>query len=99
MTEFIDLLYCSGLNGGQVLACAPMSADIKNGDIVCIDRMTGFYMVINHVTVVKDSDVYKFITEAFSDKYSNLYKVTDKFSHQEINRPLFSSGNGGSENE
>ena len=99
MTEFIDLLYCSGVDGGKVLSCAPMSADIKNGDIVCIDRMTGFYMVINHVTVVKDSDIYKFITEAFSDKYSNLYKVTDKFSHQEINRPLFSSGNGGSENE
>ena len=99
MTEFIDLLYCSGVDGGKVLSCAPMSADIKNGDIVCIDRMTGFYMVINHVTVVKDSDIYKFITEAFSDKYSNLYEVTDKFSHQEINRPLFSSGNGGSENE
>lgn len=99
MTEFIDLLCCSGLNGGQVLAYAPMSADIKKGDIVCIDRMTDFYMVIYHVTVVKDSDIYKFITEAFSDKYSDLYKVTDKFSHQEINRPLFSSGNGGSENE
>ena len=80
MTEFIDLLYCSGLNGGQVLACAPMSADIKKGDIVCIDRMKDFYMVKYHVTVVKDSDIYKFITEAFGD----MCKVTEKYSHQEI---------------
>lgn len=81
MTEFIDLIYCSGLDDGQaVLACAPMSACIKKGDIVCIDGMTDFYMVLCQATVAKDSDIYKFITEVFG----NLSKVTDKYSHREF---------------
>lgn len=81
MTNFIDLIYCSGLNDGQVvLACAPMSAYIKKGDIVCIDGMTDFYMVLRQATVAKGSDIYKFITEVFG----NPDKVTDKYSHQEI---------------
>lgn len=84
MTEFIYLLYCSGLDGGQVLACAPISTYIKKGDIVCLNGMTDFYMVLCKVTVAKDSDTYKFITEAFGDKYDGLHKVTDKYSHQEV---------------
>ena len=84
MTNFIDLLYCSGLDGGQVLACAPMIAYIKKGDIVCIDGMNDFYMVLCKTTVAEDSDTYKFITEAFGDKYDGLHKVTDKYSHQEV---------------
>ncbi len=84
MTNFIDLLYCSGLDGGQVIACAPMSACIKKGDIVCIDRMTDFYMVLCKATVAEASDTYNFITEAFGDKYDGLHKVTDKYSHQEV---------------
>lgn len=84
MTEFIDLIYCSGLDGGQVLACAPMITYIKKGDIVCIDGMNDFYMVLCKTTVAKDSDTYKFITEAFGDKYNGMHKVTDKYSHQEV---------------
>lgn len=81
MTNFIDLIYCSGLDDGQaVLACAPMSACIRKGDLVCIDGMTDFYMVTCQTTVAKASDTYKFITEVFG----NLSKVTDKYSHQEI---------------
>ena len=96
MTEFIDLIYCSGLDDGQVvLACAPMSACIRKGDIVCIDGMTDFYMVLCQATVAKGSDVYKLIAEM----HGNMCKVTDKYSHQEIDRPLLPSGNGDSENE
>lgn len=84
MTEFIDLIYCSGLDGGQVLACAPMITYIKKGDIVCIDGMNDFYMVLCKTTVAKDSDTYEFITEAFGDKYNGMHKVTDKYSHQEV---------------
>lgn len=99
MTNFIDFIYCSGLDDGQVvLACAPMSACIRKGDIVCIDGMTDFYRVLCAVSVSKDSDTYNFITEAFGDKYDCLHKVTDKYSHQEIDEPLL-SGNGDSENE
>ena len=89
MTEFIDLIYCSGLDDGQiVLACAPMSACTRKGDIVCIDGMTDFYMVLCKATVAKGSDIYKLIAEM----YGNICKVTDKYSHQEIDRPLLSSG-------
>lgn len=99
MNNFIDFIYCSGLDDGQVvLACAPMSACIRKGDIVCIDGMTDFYMVLCQATVAKDSDIHKLITEAFGDKYDCLHKVTDKYSHQEIDVPLL-SGNGDSENE
>lgn len=84
MTEFIDLIYCSGLDGGQVLACAPMLAYIKKGDIVCIDGMNDFYMVLCKATVAKGSETYKFITEAISDKCDGLHKVTDKYYHQEV---------------
>ena len=81
MTRFIDLIYCSGLDDGQtILACAPMSEYIKKGDIVCIDGMSDFYMVLCQATVAKDSDIYKFITEVFG----NLDKITDKYSHKEI---------------
>ena len=86
MTEFIDLIYCDCLNGAQILACAPMSACIKKGDLVCIDDMTGFYLVSRQITVAKDSDIYKFIIEGLGEPS----KVTDKYSHQEI---------GGIENE
>lgn len=86
MSNFIDLIYCSDLKGLQVLACAPMSAFIKKGDIVRIDEQKGFYLVSFQVTVMKDSDTYKFIT----DTLGNPYTVTDKYSHQEI---------GGTENE
>lgn len=98
MTEFIDLIYCSGLDDGQVIACAPMSACIRKGDIVCIDGMTDFYMVLCQATVAKDSDIHKLITEAFCDKYDCLHKVTDKYSHQEIDVSLL-SGNVDSEYE
>ena len=84
MTNYIDLIYCSGLDDGQVvLAYAPMTY-ISKGDIVCIDGMTGFYMVTCHASVSKDSDTYKFITEALGDKYDGLHKVTDKYSHKEV---------------
>lgn len=92
MTNFIDLIYCSGLdsfarlNGLQILACAPMDAYISKGDIVRIFEMKGFYLVTCKVTVAKDSDTYKFITDALG----NPYTVTSKYSHQEI---------GGTENE
>lgn len=80
MTNFIDFIYCSNLKGRKILACAPMSACIKKGDIVCIDGMTDFYTVLCKASVAKASDTYKFIIEVFG----NLDKVTDKYSHQEI---------------
>lgn len=86
MTEFIDLIYCDCSNGVQILACAPMSACIKKGDLVCIDDMKGFYSVSRQITVAKDSDIYKFIIEGLGEPS----KVTDKYSRQEI---------GGIENE
>ena len=99
MTEFIDFIYCSGLDDGQVvIAGAPMGECIRKGDIVCIDGMTDFYMVLCTAGVTKDSDIYKFITEAFGDKYDCLHKVTDKYCHKEIDVPLL-SGNGDSEDE
>ena len=89
MTNFIDLIYCSGLDDGQaVLAYAPFGTYIDKGDIVCIDGMTDFYMVLCKATVAKGSDIYKLIAEM----YGNICKVTDKYSHQEIDRPLLSSG-------
>ena len=85
MNNYIDLIYCSGLDDGQaVLACAPMSAYIKKGDIVCIDGMTDFYMVLCKTCVSKDSETYKFITEVLGDKCDGLHKVTDKYSHKEV---------------
>lgn len=96
MTEFIDLIYCSGLDDGQaVLAYAPFGTYIGKGDIVCIDGMTDFYMVLCQATVAKGSDIYKLISEM----HGNMCKVTDKYSHQEIDRPLLSSGIEDSENE
>ena len=85
MTNFIDLIYCSGLDDGQaVLAYAPFGTYIGKGDIVCIDGMTGFYMVTCHASVSKDSDTYKFITEALGDKCDVMHKITDKYSHKEV---------------
>lgn len=84
MTDYMDLIYCSGFNGGRVLACAPLGTYLHKGDIVCIDGMTDFYRVLCQATVAKDSDIHKLITEAFGDKYDCLHKVTDKYSHQEI---------------
>ena len=85
MTEFIDLIYCSGLDDGQaVLAYAPFGTYIGKGDIVCIDGMTDFYMVLCKATVAKSSDIYKLIAEALGEKCDGLHKVTDKYSHQEI---------------
>jgi len=86
MTNFIDLIYCDDLNSSQVIACAPMSAFIKKGDIVFINETKKFYFVTCNITVAKDSDTYKFITDALG----NPYTVTGKYSHQEI---------GGTENE
>ena len=84
MTNYIDLIYCSGLNDGQVvLAYAPMTY-ISKGDIVCIDGMTDFYMVLCKTCVSKDSETYKFIIEALCDKCDGLHKVTDKYSHKEV---------------
>ena len=84
MTNYIDLIYCSGLNDGQVvLAYAPMTY-ISKGDIVCIDGMTDFYMVLCKTCVSKDSETYKFITEALAYKFDDLHKVTDKYSHKEV---------------
>ena len=81
MTEFIDLIYCSGLDDGQaVLAYAPFGTYIGKGDIVCIDGMTEFYMVLCQATVSKSSDIYKLISEM----YGNMCKVTDRYSHREI---------------
>lgn len=85
MARFIDLIYCSGLDDGQaVLAYAPFGTYIGKGDIVCIDGMTEFYMVTCNVSVSKDSDAYKFITEALGEKCDDLHKVTDRYSHREI---------------
>ena len=84
MNNYIDLIYCSGLDDGQVvLAYAPMTY-ISKGDIVCIDGMTDFYMVLCKTCVSKDSETYKFITEALGDKCDSLHKVTDKYSHKEV---------------
>lgn len=81
MNEFIDLIYCSGLDDGQaVLAYAPFGTYIGKGDIVCIDGMTDFYMVLCKATVAKDSDTYKLIAEM----HGNMCKVTDRYSHREI---------------
>jgi hypothetical protein len=80
MTKFIDLMYCDCSNGAQILACAPTSAYISKGDIVCIDDMTGFYLVSRLITVAKDSDTYKFITDVLGTPST----VTDKYTHQEI---------------
>ena len=80
MTNFIDLIYCSDLNGGQVLACAPMCEYIREGDIVCINGLKDFYFVSCKATVAKDSDSYKFITKALGEPN----KVTEKYSHQGI---------------
>ena len=81
MTEFIDLIYCSGLDDGQaVLAYAPFGTYIGKGDIVCIDGMTDFYIVLCQATVSKSSDIYKLISEM----YGNMCKVTDRYSHREI---------------
>ena len=80
MSEFIELIYCSNLDGKQIIACAPMSECIKKGDIVCVDGTKEFYFVSCQITVMKGSDIYKFITEAFGD----MCKVTEKYSHQEI---------------
>ena len=57
---------------------------ISKGDIVCIDGMTDFYMVLCKTSVSKDTETYKFITEALGDKYDGLNKVTDKYSHKEV---------------
>ena len=85
MTEFIDLIYCSGLDDGQAfLAYAPFGTYIDKGDIVCIDGMTDFYMVTCHASVSKDSDTYKFITEALGEKCDGQHKVTDIYSHKGI---------------
>lgn len=84
MTNYMDLIYCSGFNGGRVLACAPLGACLHKGDIVCIDGMTDFYRVLCAVSVLKDSDTYKFITEALGEKCDGLHKVTDRYSHREI---------------
>ncbi len=84
MSNYIDLIYCSNLYGRKIIAYVPMSEFIKEGDIVCIDRIKGFYLVSCKATVAKDSDSYKFIIEAFGDKYDGLHKVTDKYSHREI---------------
>ena len=85
MTRFIDFIYCSGLDDGQaVLAYAPFGTYIGKGDIVCIDGMTEFYMVTCNASVSKDSDAYKFITEALGEKCDGLHKVTDRYSHSEI---------------
>ena len=81
MTEFIDLIYCSGLDDGQaVLAYAPFGTYIGKGDIVCIDGMSDFYIVLCQATVAKSSDIYKLISEM----YGNMCKVTDRYSHREI---------------
>ena len=80
MSEFIELIYCSNLDGKQIIACAPMSECIKKGDIVCVDGTKDFYFVSCKATVEKDSDIYKFITKALGEPR----KVTDKYSHNEI---------------
>lgn len=90
MSEFIDLIYCSDLDGEQILACAPTSAYIRKGDIVRIDGKKDFYFVSCQTSVMKSSDVYKLITEIVGNLNSSLHKVTDKYSHVEI---------GGNENE
>lgn len=90
MSEFIDLIYCSDLDGEQILACAPTSAYIRKGDIVCIDGKKDFYLVSCQTSVMKSSDVYKLIIEIVGNLNNSLHKVTDKYSHVEI---------GGNEND
>ena len=81
MTNFIDLIYCSGLDDGQaVLAYAPFGTYIDKGDIVCLNGKQDFCFVSCKATVEKDSDIYKFITKALGEPR----KVTDKYSHNEI---------------
>ena len=80
MTRFIDLIYCIDLDGTEYLACAPMSEYIRKGDIVCLNGMTDFYIVLCKTCVSKDSETYKFITKALGEPR----KVTDKYSHNEI---------------
>ena len=41
-------------------------------------------MVLCKTCVSKDSETYKFITEALGDKCDGLHKVTDKYSHKEV---------------
>ena len=84
MTEYFDLICCSNLEGRKVLAFAPINAFIKEGDIVCIDNVKDYYLVSCKTCVSKDSDTYKFVTEAFGDTYDGLHKVTDKYSYEEI---------------
>lgn len=91
MSDFIDLIYCENFDGLHLLAWAPTIACISKGDMVCIDKQKGFFLVSYQITVWKDSDTCKFITEALGAPYT----VTDKYSHQE----LVTSGNGDSENE
>lgn len=89
--EFVDLLYCESENGNisesrNIIAVAPMSADVREGDIVRIDGESDLFFVSRAVTVMNGSDVYKFIVNAIDIPY----RVTDKYSHHEI---------GGTENE
>ena len=80
MSNYIDFIYCSDSEGTEYLACAPMSEYIMEGDIVCLNGMKDFCFVSCKATVAKDSDIYKFITEALGEPN----KVTDKYSHREI---------------
>ena len=80
MSNYIDLIYCSDLDGTEYLACAPMSEYIRKGDIVCLNGKQDFCFVSCKATVEKDSDIYKFITKALGEPR----KVTDKYSHNEI---------------
>ena len=45
MTEFIDLFYCYDLDGAEYIACAPMIAYIRKGDIVCLHGKQDFCYV------------------------------------------------------
>jgi hypothetical protein len=75
MTEFIDLIYCSGLDDGQaVLAYAPFGTYIGKGDIVCIDGMTDFYMVTCHASVSKEQEQTLFFSEEVCEKIISLEK-------------------------
>ena len=80
MTNYIDLIYCKRLSGEKVLAYAPLSEFINKDDIVRISKMEGFFFVICKVTVTKDSDTYKFITEVLGEPN----KVSDRYSHREV---------------
>ena len=80
MSNYIDLIYCSDLDDVKYLAYAPMCEYIREGDIVCLNGTKDFCFVSCKATVAKDSDSYKFITEALGEPN----KVTEKYSHQEI---------------